>query len=311
MKKLKSIFIFFVISVLMISVTSCQKSEAYISNGFDDNIFDSEPPLVVGNEDTAEDFEEIVPPSNEIPPENETQPPSSNDDDKENVKTETTTPIVTPVKEYATYVESISSNLNIRASSSTSSSSLGQIQKGERLIYLGQVGSWYKTNYKNQTAYISSNTKYTKLVKQEKSTNELVEKVIESGCKLLGTTYVYGAVRLHDGKGNFYSSFTATKFDCSSLVQYIFYYGANKYLPINTRTQIYQGDYVKPSNLQRGDLIFFTNTSRQYNTGIERVGHVALYLGNEYVLHTASDYAKIEKLTADRWNFYIQANRYL
>ena len=145
----------------------------------------------------------------------------------------------------------------------------------------------------------------------EKAENPEIEEVVEEGYKLIGIPYVYGAVRLHDGKGNLLSGFSAQRFDCSSLVQYIFYKGAGKLLDVTTRTQVKQGTYVHPNDLQRGDCIYFTNEERQYKTGVERVGHVALYLGNNYILHTASDYARIEKLSAKRWSFYIEARRFL
>ena len=107
------------------------------------------------------------------------------------------------------------------------------------------------------------------------------------------------------------SGFTTQKFDCSSLIQYIFYKGADKVLQVTTRTQVTQGKYVAREDLQRGDCIYFTNEERQYKTGVERVGHVALYLGNDYILHTASDYARIEKMSAKRWGFYIEARRFV
>ena len=138
-----------------------------------------------------------------------------------------------------------------------------------------------------------------------------MEEVLSEAYKTIGVPYVYGAVRLHDGKGNFIKGFSAQKFDCSSLVQYAYYYGADTLLNTTTRTQVKQGVYVKPSELQRGDCIFFTNDERQYKTGIERVGHVAIYLGDDYILHTASDYARIEKMSAKRWNYYIEARRFL
>jgi cell wall-associated NlpC family hydrolase len=56
-------------------------------------------------------------------------------------------------------------------------------------------------------------------------------------------------------------------------------------------------------------LLFFTNDSRKDNKGIERVGHVALYLGDNLILHTASDYAKIEEISTKRWSYFIQAQR--
>ena len=63
--------------------------------------------------------------------------------------------------------------------------------------------------------------------------------------------------------------------------------------------------------IPHSDCIFFTNEERQYKTGVERIGHVAIYLGDDYILHTASDYARIEKMTAKRWSFYVEARRFL
>ena len=92
-------------------------------------------------------------------------------------------------------------------------------------------------------------------------------------------------------------------------MQYLFYEGAGVLLGTTTRTQVLQGQAVQ--SLQRGDLLFFTNASRKNLTGIERVGHVGLYLGNNYMLHTSSDYAKIEKISAARWDYFIKARRVL
>jgi cell wall-associated NlpC family hydrolase len=143
-----------------------------------------------------------------------------------------------------------------------------------------------------------------------KPKNEKVEEVLDYAYATIGVPYVYGAVRLHDGKGNFLKGFTAQNFDCSSLVQYAFYYGADELLDVTTRTQFVQGEKIKKSELSRGDCMYFTNDERRNRTGIERVGHVAIYLGNDYILHTASDYARIEKMTAKRWNYYIEARRF-
>jgi cell wall-associated NlpC family hydrolase len=184
---------------------------------------------------------------------------------------------------------------------------VGTTEKGNNYALLGTYGDWYKIGYQNSVVYISK--KYCSVWRIEKSDNEQVEKVISQGYGLLGTKYVYGAVRYHDGKGKLLSGFTVTKFDCSSLMQYIFYKGAGTLLDVNTRTQVLQGKTVSKNSLQRGDLIFFTNASRKNNTGLERIGHVAIYLGDNKILHTASDYARIEEMTAARWENYIQAQR--
>ncbi len=209
----------------------------------------------------------------------------------------------------ARYIVCQGDNVNLRSGAGTSYAVLGQAEKGNMYAIIGQTGNWYKTYYKNKVAYFYA--EYASVLTLEKSENKKVEKVIEEGYKLLGVPYVYGAVRLHDGYGNFLSGFSLQKFDCSSLVQYAFYQGAGKILQTTTRTQFTQGKYVHPSDLSRGDCIYFTNETRQYNKGIERIGHVAIYLGNNYILHTASDYARIEKMSQQRWNFYVEARRFV
>lgn len=214
-----------------------------------------------------------------------------------------------PQVQTASYIAAAKAGVNIRAGAGTSFRVLGQAEKDTLYILLGETGGWYKTEFMGKTAYISAG--YCTPVSLPASDNKLVERVIEEGCKLLGAPYVYGAVRLHDGNGNFNKYFTADEFDCSSLMQYIFYKGAEKLLQVNTRTQIYQGVTVTMSSLKRGDLMFFTNAQRKNLTGVEKVGHVALYLGQDYILHTSSDYAKIERLSAARKDYFIQGQRIL
>ena len=219
------------------------------------------------------------------------------------------TPAPTPQPQYAQYIRCTGDNVNLRSGAGTQYSILGQAEKGTSYVILEKKGDWYKTYYRNKIAYVYAS--YASVFTMEKSENDAVEDVIAEGYKLMGVPYVYGAVRLHDGYGNFLGGFTTQKFDCSSLVQYVFYQGADKLLQTTTRTQVRQGKYVHTDDLQRGDCIYFTNEDRKYNTGIERVGHVAIYLGDNYILHTASDYARIEKMSTYRWNQYIEARRFL
>lgn len=205
------------------------------------------------------------------------------------------------------YVNVLSDGVNIRSGAGTDYSVRGSAQKATMYALNGSSGGWYKTGYKNKPAYISN--KYCEVVEMESSGDEKIEAIINEGTKLLGTAYVYGAVRYHDGNGKKLSGFSINAFDCSSLMQYIFYTGAQVNLQVNTRTQVFQGKTVKKSELKRGDLMFFTNATRKNLTGVERVGHVALYLGDNWILHTASDYAKIEQISATRWSYFIQGQR--
>jgi len=242
----------------------------------------------------------------EQPPEQQTpeEQPSEETPPKEE---EPDVPAVAPKVNTTAYIAVNSENVNLRSGAGTGYSVRGTAEKSTLYALNGQTGDWYKTGYKNKTAYLSS--KYCSRLEMAASEDERIEAVIAEGAKLLGTAYVFGAVRYHDGSGHLLKNFTTSEFDCSSLMQYIFYKGAHVNLQVNTRTQIYQGKTVTKSQLKRGDLMFFTNASRKNNKGIERVGHVALYLGDNWILHTASDYAKIEQISSTRWGYFIQGQR--
>ena len=240
---------------------------------------------------------EIQPPEIQAP---EEEPPAEEPPQEE-------IPAVVPKVKTVTYVSVTGDKVNMRSGGGTGYAAYGSVDKSTMYAYDGEANGWFKTKFKNKTAYLSSN--YCNLVEMTASEDERIEAVIAEGTKLLGTVYVYGAIRYHDGNGNRLKNFSIEEFDCSSLMQYIFSKGAGVNLQLTTRTQIYQGKTVKKSELKRGDLMFFTNASRKDKVGIERVGHVALYLGDNLILHTASDYAKIEQISPTRWSYFIQAQR--
>ncbi|MGN1103709.1 MAG: NlpC/P60 family protein [Candidatus Coproplasma sp.] len=275
------VFASFLTAVSCMSALGCSKPDNAEGDIPDSGIVEEAPPI-----ETPPVIEETTPPEEEpTPPEEEPKP---------------------AMAEYFTIT---GDSVNIRSGAGTGYSVLGVAEKNNVYIYSGRTGNWIKTTYKNKTAYISAG--YCSIFYMEASESSLVEAVIAEGGKCLGVPYVYGATRYLDENGNRISGFTATKFDCSSLMQYIFKLGADVNLKLNTRTQIYQGTTVAKSQIKRGDLLFFTNDARKNNTGIERVGHVALYLGDNYILHTSSDYARIEQISAKRWSYYIQAQRIL
>lgn len=208
----------------------------------------------------------------------------------------------------ATY-GTLTADVNLRSGAGTNYAVLTSLKKGTSYALKKKVGNWYEIAHRGKVGYVSAG--YVSTFTLPKSDKKAVEAVLEEGYKLLGTPYVFGAVRYHDGAGNRLSGFTTQKFDCSSLTQYIFYTGAKKLLGTTTRAQVVQGTFVPKSSLSRGDCIYFTNASRKNNVGVERVGHVAVYLGNDYILHTSSDYARIEKMNATRWGYYIESRRFL
>lgn len=207
---------------------------------------------------------------------------------------------------YAYYVRAVTNSLNVRSSPSAGASSLGTLDKGDMVLSLGLEGEWYKTKYKERVAYVSA--KYCELVRTPVA-DEKIENALRFGSSLLGYPYVYGSQRYHWGNGQKNPAFINGEFDCSAFVQYIYYISQGVILDVTTRSQAVQGAAVLKDEIKRGDLLFFTNSSRFHLSGIERIGHVAIYLGDNYILHTASDHAVIEPISNTRWNNYICARR--
>ena len=249
---------------------------------------------------------DVLSPENGTSSESSSTAPETENSSPNNSSTETPPP---PKPTTQQYIRCTGDNVNLRSGAGKDFTILGQAEEGTMYAITGKIGNWYQTYYRGKTAYIY--TEYATVFTLPISQNQETEEVLEEAYKHIGVPYVYGAVRLHDGKGKLLKGFTSQKFDCSSLVQYVYYKASGTLLNTTTRTQVTQGRYVKRSELQRGDCIYFTNESRQHLSGVERVGHVAIYLGNNYILHTASDYARIEKMSNKRWNFYIEARRFI
>ncbi|WEK55832.1 MAG: C40 family peptidase [Candidatus Cohnella colombiensis] len=127
-------------------------------------------------------------------------------------------------------------------------------------------------------------------------TTSKATKIINLGDNYLGVKYKFGA-----------STNITSAFDCSSFTKYIFgKYGVK--LPRVSSAQAKVGKYVSKSNLKKGDLVFFS-TAR---TG-KKIGHVAVYAGNNKILHT---YGKpgvtFSNLNSSHWkSHYVTARRVL
>ncbi|KQL45615.1 hydrolase [Brevibacillus choshinensis] len=103
-------------------------------------------------------------------------------------------------------------------------------------------------------------------------TQAKADKVITTGKKYLGTPYKFGV-----------SSSTTRVFDCSSFTKRVFDVAVGKSLPRTSRDQAKKGVSVSKSNLKKGDLIFFKASTTTTN---KRITHVAIYAGNNKILHT-------------------------
>lgn len=199
--------------------------------------------------------------------------------------------------------------LNIRSGPSTSDAVIGQAQNLDTISHIETQGSWHKVLYKDKVAYISANNSYTRLIDAKKN-KAIIDNIINEGMKVLGTPYEFGSARILLYNGNYNKSFTGKTFDCSAFVQYAYYVGAGIKLQGDSRSQSKYGILVPHDKLQRGDLIFMWSSSRQYNTGIEQIGHVAMYLGDNKILHTwGTGGVRVQEYTTGWQNRFILARR--
>ncbi|MBW7454769.1 C40 family peptidase [Paenibacillus sepulcri] len=132
--------------------------------------------------------------------------------------------------------------------------------------------------------------------KAEAATASTGSKVIKLGDNYLGVKYKLGA-----------ASGISTAFDCSSFTQYVFK-KVGITLPRTSSAQSKKGTYVARKNLKVGDLVFFSTPSSG-----KKVGHAAIYAGNNKVLHTyGTGGVKFTSLSNSYWNsHYVTARRVL
>lgn len=238
--------------------------------------------------------ESILPDAPELP---ELPPPEADDKLEEDTEEE---------KKKKSYAVSKVNGLRVRAYPNTNSTTLGYLDQNDALLIIEKTNGYFKTVFKQKTAYVHAD--YCSVMEID-CHSEQVEKAIDLGSTLLGYPYVWGSQRYHWGNGVLNKNFVQGEYDCSALVLYVYYHSNSVILDVTSRAQSLNGKAVEKSDLARGDLMFFTNASRKDKQGIERIGHVGIYFGNGYILHTASDHAVIEPISATRWSYYITARR--
>jgi len=177
------------------------------------------------------------------------------------------------------------SAVNMREKPDAASARLATLNLGDTAYIIGFNCGWYKVQYEGQTGYIRSDL--MALTEAPKTNSQAVvgkapvvvtvgDQAVNLAYDYLGVPYVWGGT---SPKG----------FDCSGFTQYVY-----KQLGITlNRTaaqQLKNGTSV--SNLQTGDLVFFTNT---YATSAA-ASHVGIYIGNNQFIHAANGGVKITSL---------------
>ncbi|QYR21766.1 C40 family peptidase [Paenibacillus sp. sptzw28] len=173
----------------------------------------------------------------------------------------------------STYDTSILQGVNLRSlpSSQSSSTSLEMLPAGSKIDVIREVDAfWIEVRTEdNKTGYISAKPKYSDYTSPSLIENQ-ADELISYGKKYLGTPYVFGA-----------STDQTDTFDCSSFVKRVFQDVLSIDLPRVSYDQAKVGKEVGIDDLRKGDLLFFSARNLE-------IGHVAIYAGNNEILHTYS-----------------------
>ncbi len=172
------------------------------------------------------------------------------------------------------------SDVRLRSDANTSSSILATLSKGTAVTVLTQSGSWYAVSYNGTNGYVAQQyvTLGTSLPAGDtgsSAANDNVSSVPPSSSgsavsiayQYLGVPYVYGGA-------------SPSGFDCSGFTMYV-YNQLGISLPHGATPQLKYGTYVSRSELQPGDLVFFSD-------GSYPASHVGIYVGDDQFIHASS-----------------------
>ena len=208
---------------------------------------------------------------------------------KPEVKTETKAEkketVVQPTKKSVTLYAT--TTLNVRAKADVLSSRVGGLQAGAQVNGY-DIGDWVEFEFNDKTAYVTKSylstekpvikeTKKEEVKKEETTTaaapstdSSAVDVVIKSAMAQLGKRYIWAASNPNVG------------FDCSGLMYYAFGQAGYKLNRV-AADQVRNGSPIAKSQLQPGDMVFFSNSGPG-----GYIGHVGLYIGDGKMIH-ASD----------------------
>ena len=153
-------------------------------------------------------------------------------------------------------------SVRMRSGPGTGYSVIGYYNKGIQVNVTGQTGNWYAVTYKGLKGYISAD--YVKLG----TSNALADQIVATAKEYLGTPYVWGGT---SPKG----------FDCSGFVYYVYQQYGYQLQRRASLQYANNGVSVSKSQLQPGDLVFFSDS-------VDPIGHVGMYIGDGYFIHASS-----------------------
>lgn len=192
--------------------------------------------------------------------------------------------------------------LNLREQPTTDAAVAAKLSEGEVTEIIGINSGWLKVRSQQGTGYISPEyVEYVPLSGAIKTPENMVatssasgkaSEVIAYAKQFIGTPYVYGGS-------------SPSGFDCSGFTSYV-YKKFGIYLNRTSGGQMSNGSKVDRSDLQAGDLVFFTSSSNS-----KTVSHVGIYVGDGNFIHAVKPGKSltIDTLSSGYYSTYYWAAR--
>ena len=166
----------------------------------------------------------------------------------------------------------INDGVNFRVNPSTEAEVISQLLPSQKVTITGSEGEWYKVLAGETEGWVVARCVDRVTNTSRSGSNSTAQKVVELAKKQLGKKYVWGATG-------------PSSFDCSGLTKYVFgKVGIN--LERVSYNQGTQGIYVAKTNLQPGDLVFFSGINASSKSA--RISHVGIYIGSGKFIHAAN-----------------------
>ena len=162
--------------------------------------------------------------------------------------------------------------INVRSGPGTEFDRITKVTTGKSVTILGEENGWFKISFSGTTGYVLGDYVYEGSVLPGSA---IGEQVAAMALQYQGTRYSYGGS-------------SPSGFDCSGFTMYL--YKQFGYSLPHTASGQYANCGVKidRSQLQPGDLVFFTSSG---NGG--RINHVAVYIGNGQIIHARYSVGKV------------------
>ena len=163
--------------------------------------------------------------------------------------------------------------INVRTGPGTNYDKITQVVSGKQVTVVGESNGWLLGEYLRDPADLDGT---------------VGAKVVSMAMPFLGTRYRSGGA-------------SPNGFDCSGFTMYL-YAQLSYSLPHSATAQYKNCGYaVAKSDLQPGDLVFFSDSSHA-------IGHVGIYIGNGQIIHARYS---VGKITIDSLSASYYASRYV